>query len=59
MVAFAGVALGVLNYTAGPAPRGRRPGCRPVDPGRASRGGPTAGKPLKNRLEERSPRYDQ
>ena len=64
LVAFGGVALGVLNYKsatgvveAGSAPSGSR---GPTAPGRAGRAGRAGRQPLKNRLEERfRRRYDQ
>jgi hypothetical protein len=64
LVAFGGVALGVLNYKsatgvveAGSAPSGSR---GPAAPGRPGRAGRAARQPLKNRLEERfRRRYDQ
>ena len=63
LVAFSGVALGVLNYKAatGAVEAGGGSGSSgPSAPGRASRGGRVGRQPLKNRLEERfRRRYDQ
>jgi len=64
LVAFAGLALGVLNYKvatgaveAGGSPAGGR---GPAGNGRSGRGGRVGRQPLKNRLEERfRRRYDQ
>ena len=64
LVAFGGMALGVLNYKsatgvveAGSTPAGGR---GPAPTGRAGRGGRVGRQPLKNRLEERfRRRYDQ
>ena len=63
LIAFSGVALGVLNYKAATgaveagSPSG---GSGPSAPGRAARGGRVGRQPLKNRLEERfRRRYDQ
>ena len=61
LIAFGGVALGVLNYKAatgavesGSSPAGGR------GPGRSGKGGRGGKQPLKNRLEERfRRRYDQ
>jgi hypothetical protein len=67
LVAFAGVALGVLNYKAATGvveagstpPSGRGP-AGPSGPGRSGRGARPGRQPLKNRLEERfRRRYDQ
>ena len=65
LVAFAGLALGVLNYKAatGAVEAGGTPsgsGRGPATPGRSGRGGRVGRQPLKNRLEERfRRRYDQ
>jgi hypothetical protein len=63
LIAFSGVALGVLNYKAatGAVEAGGTSGTTgPSGPGRASRGGRAGRQPLKNRLEERfRRRYDQ
>ena len=63
LVAFSGVALGVLNYKAatGAVEAGSASGgSGPAASGRASRGGRMGRQPLKNRLEERfRRRYDQ
>ena len=65
LVAFAGLALGVLNYKAatGAVEAGSTPsgsGRGPATPGRSGRGGRVGRQPLKNRLEERfRRRYDQ
>jgi hypothetical protein len=63
LVAFSGVALGVLNYKAatGAVEAGGGSGSSgPSGPGRASRGGRAGRQPLKSRLEERfRRRYDQ
>ena len=63
LIAFSGVALGVLNYKAatGAVEAGGTAGTSgPSGPGRASRGGRVGRQPLKNRLEERfRRRYDQ
>jgi Protein of unknown function (DUF3040) len=63
LIAFSGVALGVLNYKAatGAVEAGSASGTSgPSGPGRASRGGRVGRQPLKNRLEERfRRRYDQ
>ena len=64
LVAFAGLALGVLNYKAatGAVETGGAPaaGRGPASGGRAGRGGRGGRQPLKNRLEERfRRRYDQ
>jgi len=64
LVAFSGVALGVLNYKAATGAvetGGSGSGSSgPSGPGRASRGGRVGRQPLKNRLEERfRRRYDQ
>jgi hypothetical protein len=64
LIAFAGMALGVLNYKAatgvvepGSAPAGNR---GPAGPGRSGRGNRAGRQPLKSRLEERfRRRYDQ
>ncbi len=63
LIAFSGVALGVLNYKAatGVVESGSPTGSSgPAGPGRAARGGRVGRQPLKNRLEERfRRRYDQ
>ena len=62
LVAFSGVALGVLNYKAatGAVETGASGGSGPSVPGRGPRGGRMGRQPLKNRLEERfRRRYDQ
>jgi Protein of unknown function (DUF3040) len=63
LIAFSGVALGVLNYKSatGAVETGASSGSSgPSGPGRASRGGRVGRQPLKNRLEERfRRRYDQ
>ena len=63
LIAFGGLALGVLNYKAatGAVESGGGSGSSgPSAPGRASRGGRVGRQPLKNRLEERfRRRYDQ
>ena len=65
LVAFAGLALGVLNYKAatGAVETGGTPaggGRGPATAGRSGRGGRVGRQPLKNRLEERfRRRYDQ
>ena len=63
LVAFAGLALGVLNYKAatGAVEAGSTPaGGRGASAGRSGRGGRVGRQPLKNRLEERfRRRYDQ
>ena len=63
LVAFAGVALGVLNYksaTGAVEAGGSSSTSGPAGPGRAGRGGRIGRQPLKNRLEERfRRRYDQ
>jgi hypothetical protein len=63
LIAFSGVALGVLNYKAatGAVEAGGTAGSSgPSGPGRAGRGGRVGRQPLKNRLEERfRRRYDQ
>ncbi|HLM06225.1 MAG TPA: DUF3040 domain-containing protein [Blastococcus sp.] len=64
LIAFAGVAVGVLNYKTatgavegGSTPAGGRGGAAS---GRSGRGGKVGRQPLKNRLEERfRRRYDQ
>jgi hypothetical protein len=62
LVAFGGLALGVLNYktATGAVETGNTPaGGRPAS-GRSGRGGRVGRQPLKNRLEERfRRRYDQ
>jgi hypothetical protein len=63
LVAFAGLALGVLNYKAatGAVEAGSTPaGGRGAGTGRSGRGGRVGRQPLKSRLEERfRRRYDQ
>jgi hypothetical protein len=63
LIAFSGVALGVLNYKAatGAVEAGSASGTQgPSGSGRAGRGGRAGRQPLKNRLEERfRRRYDQ
>jgi hypothetical protein len=63
LIAFGGVALGVLNYKAatGVVEAGSTPSGRgPAGSGRSGRSGRTGRQPLKNRLEERfRRRYDQ
>ena len=64
LLAFAGVALGVLNYKAatGAVETGSAPasGRGPAATGRSGRGNKAGRQPLKNRLEERfRRRYDQ
>jgi hypothetical protein len=63
LIAFSGVALGVLNYKAatGAVEAGGTTGTSgPSGPGRGARGGRVGRQPLKNRLEERfRRRYDQ
>jgi hypothetical protein len=63
LIAFAGLALGILNYKAatGAVETGGGSGSSgPSAPGRGSRGGRASRQPLKNRLEERfRRRYDQ
>jgi hypothetical protein len=64
LIAFSGVALGVLNYKAATgaveAGSSTAGSSGPAGPGRASRGGRAGRQPLKNRLEERfRRRYDQ
>jgi len=63
LIAFSGVALGVLNYKSatGAVEAGGTSGSSgPAAPGRAGRGGRIGRQPLKNRLEERfRRRYDQ
>ncbi|MFL6094940.1 MAG: DUF3040 domain-containing protein [Blastococcus sp.] len=63
LVAFGGLALGVLNYktATGAVEAGTTAGGRdPASAGRSGRGGRVGRQPLKNRLEERfRRRYDQ
>ena len=63
LIAFSGVALGVLNYKSatGAVEAGAPTGSSgPAGPGRGARGGRVGRQPLKNRLEERfRRRYDQ
>ena len=66
LIAFSGVALGVLNYKSGTgavepgAGAGSSGPSGPSAAGRAGRGGRIGRQPLKNRLEERfRRRYDQ
>ena len=63
LIAFSGVALGVLNYKSatGAVEAGTSSGSSgPAGPNRAPRGGRVGRQPLKNRLEERfRRRYDQ